>query len=165
MQARFSVKSQFHIYQITIPNHSNLLKRVIVVDRVYHANKTKKSYESKGHGDQINTSKSITNRLAFLFCFCFIFVFLLLSPFLYQFSFSFLMLSFYLFSVDLFLSISILLFDRFAQHVAGGEWTVATIPAHIVLSFYQTLPILYIISVYIFFFFVLQLILSITYQC
>ena len=42
---------------------------VIVVDRVYHGHKTKKSDESKGHGDQINTSKSITNRPISLFLF------------------------------------------------------------------------------------------------
>ena len=42
---------------------------VIVVDRVYHGHKTKKSDESKGHGDQINTSKSITNRPLSLFLF------------------------------------------------------------------------------------------------
>ena len=42
---------------------------VIVVDRVYHGHKTKKSDESKGHGDQINTSKSITNRHVSLYLF------------------------------------------------------------------------------------------------
>ena len=42
---------------------------VIVVDRVYHGHKTKKSDESKGHGDQINTSKSITNRHVSLYSF------------------------------------------------------------------------------------------------
>ena len=99
--------------------HSNLLKHVIVVDRVYHANKTKKSYESKGHGDQINTSKSITNRLSFLFCFCFVFRFLLLFPFLYHFSFSSLTLSFYLLSVNVFLS-SIDL--RNTWQVGNGLW-------------------------------------------
>ena len=46
---------------------------VIVVDRVYHGHKTKKSDESKGHGDQINTSKIIINRHVFLFLSLFLF--------------------------------------------------------------------------------------------
>jgi hypothetical protein len=130
-----------------------------VVDRVYHANKTKKSYESKGHGDQINTSKSITNRLIFvlfLFCFSFFAAFSVFVPF------------FFFFSHPIVLPVicqCLSLFYRFAQHVAGGEWTVATIPAHIILSLYQTFPILSIISMSFLFFFVRLLILSMTYQC
>ena len=131
-----------------------------MVDRVYHANKTKKSDKSKGHGDKINTSKSITNRLIILFCFVFVFCFFL--HFCINFVF---LLSLYRSTCSLSISFSRFppLIYRFAQHVAGGEWTVATIPAHIILSLYQTFPILSIISMSFLFFFVRLLILSITY--
>ena len=92
----------------------------------------------------------------FLFCFSFFAAFSVFVPF------------FFFFSHPIVLPVicqCLSLFYRFAQHVAGGEWTVATIPAHIILSLYQTFPILSIISMSFLFFFVRLLILSITYQC
>ena len=71
---------------------------VIVVDRVYHGHKTKKSDESKGHGDQLNTLKIIKNRHVFLFLSLFLFfhfcIFLFFCLQLIALSFSRMFLSF-----------------------------------------------------------------------
>ena len=114
---------------------------VIVVDRVYHGHKTKKSDESKGHGDQLNTSKIIINRHVFLFLSLFLFFHIGLFLFFSAFN-----LSLFLFPVCFCPSLSYLLFYRSAQHVAGGEWTVATVPAKIILLLYPTFFIPSIIS-------------------
>ena len=90
------------------------------------------------------------------------------STFVY-FCFSAFNLSLFLFPVCFCPSLSYLLYYRSAQHVAGGEWTVATVPAKIIPLFYSTFFIPLFVQIL---FFYLQLIalsfsnlfLSLTFQ-